>query len=250
MASPSRLEQEIGAYRAWTDLLAQAERVRNLFNNAEIDVPSRLRRLLGDEPAAPARPSPKGSAESLCPLYPGPVPPEFREGWIVVDEKALTVRVLVLALLRQAHPKGVRSRDLAEKVAVAREGQNLGSVYNLGGQLERAGVIRRGDNTWILESVEAAPVMSGGAAWGPPDVFTKQEVASYRRAAIRYILGLPNHANGLQNMQIVHQLNALAWLKAPVAKDLVKMDIEAMRQAGEVKRGSSRNWRLAQQGES
>jgi hypothetical protein len=49
----------------------------------------------------------------------------------------------------------------------------------------------------------------------------------------------------LQIMQLVQQLNELPWLKAPVTKDLVKMDIEHMRHTNQVKRhGASRCWRL------
>ncbi len=252
MPGPSRLELERDAHRAWVELLDQAERVRNLFANAGVSTPDRLRRLLEDEPAYPSkRPAVAPAGSEVCPVHPGPVPPEFKPGsWIVVNEAALSVRTYVLGLLREAGPGGITSRELAEKVKAGREDQNLGSVYNLGGQLEKAGVIRRDDARWILVNEATAPVMSGAAAWGPPDVFSKQEVAAYRREAIRLILQRPGHSNGLQIMQVVRLLKELPWLNAPVAKDVVKGDIEFMQQDRQVKRtGNNRNWALRSQEE-
>ncbi len=78
-------------------------------------------------------------------------------------------------------------------------------------------------------------------------MFMKQEVAARRREAIVYVLGL--FEGGLMNMQIVEQLERCPWLKTPLSKDLVKMDMEDLKAAGRVKRVSHTNkWALATEG--
>ncbi len=77
-------------------------------------------------------------------------------------------------------------------------------------------------------------------------MFMKQELAARRREAVLHILKL--FPSGLQNLQIVEQLETCAWLKTPLNKDLMKADIEELKKAGRVKRvGNTNKWALAEE---
>ena len=84
-------------------------------------------------------------------------------------------------------------------------------------------------------------MIDGEYVWGSPDIFHKQELAAHRRYIIKHILGV---VGPLQMMQVVHHLSAYEGCKAPVNKDLVKLDIEALQEAGEIRRTQGRKYAL------
>jgi hypothetical protein len=116
-----------------------------------------------------------------------------------------------------------------------------GSFYNVGTRLERDGLIRKTDSGWAIVDASKAPVINVGYAWGPVAIFSRWEVASHRRELILHLLG---DRGGQMIMQIVAAL-AKDGCKAPVTKDLVKVDMQCLQKDEKVKRvGNSKKWVL------
>jgi hypothetical protein len=125
---------------------------------------------------------------------------------------------------------------------------NKGSVANIGTRLQERGVITRPKGQgWTLMDSSRAPVLNGKYAWGDPEMFIAQELAARRREAIVHVLR--HFRDGLQNMQILTQLEGCTWLKTPLTKDLVKMDMLDLQHDVKVRRGSSRKWTLVETSE-
>ncbi len=235
------LAKEIRALESLSKLMKAAEECRNLFDEAGMDYPEPLRRVLGQ-----IKPEDAAGATRTIQIPPPPVsrPTGVGDGWIYVPKDALTPQTVVLGVLRDAAapmPVG----QIVSEVSANECDANDGSIANIGTRLQRLGIIERTDDGWRLLDKSKAPLLNGKYAWGPAEgVFMKQEVAARRREAIVYVLGL--FPSGLMNMQIVEQLEACAWLKTPLSKDLVKMDLEDLKAAGRVKRvGNTNKWVLA-----
>jgi len=118
-----------------------------------------------------------------------------------------------------------------------------GSIYNLLARY-RGTFLLQTDDGWKLGDPESAAVIYNGAAWGPPRVFQKYELAAHRREIILHLLKL--HPGGLMTMQIVNLLEGSNHCKAPINKYLLKADMEILQKARRVKRiSNSRKWELA-----
>jgi len=97
---------------------------------------------------------------------------------------------------------------------------------------------------WSLLSPESAPILHDGYIWGPPEIFTTQELAVHRREAILHLLRF--YRAGLQTSQIIELLQKCAWVHAPVNKELVQDDVQLLSKAEKIRRrGNSRKWELA-----
>jgi len=169
-------------------------------------------------------------------------PAGFGEDWIWVPahEKLVQVRNLVLAVLAES-PGAVPVKALCDRVGSFRADFNAGSVANVGTSFERKGIIARGSDGWTIVQRMKSPRLHADYLWGPPNVFGKPEIAWYRREAIRHLLG--TQPDGLQQMQIVRHLAELDWVPKPKTKDLVKMDLDALRGEGSIRQsGHSRKW--------
>lgn len=237
------LAKELRALEALSKMVKAAEDCRNLFDEAGMAYPEPLRRLLGlmkPEDAGMTR------REPSIQIPPPDVsrPPGVADGWIYVPKAALTPQTVVLGLLREV---GVPLPVKQVVTAVRATGceANDGSIANIGTRLASQGVITRSDSGWSLVDKEKAPILNGKYAWGTADMFMKQEVAARRRDAILHMLKL--FPAGLMSLQIVEQLEGCAWLKTPLSKDLVKMDMEDLKRDGLVRRsGTTKKWVLAE----
>lgn len=243
MLSHDRLNVEQRAMRSLLDLMEQAEECKALFERANMNLPEPLMRFLGmsDSSGAPAQ------RVVIPPPEKSPRPQEARADWIWIPVSAASPNVLVPAVLRGEAP--IRARDLIERIQQLQPAINRGTINNVGTRLDKDGVIGRSEEGWWLANEDAAPVLFQDHLWGPAGVFGKTELAAHRREAIVHLLGMI--PGGLQMSQVLEQLKTCAWMKAPLAKELVQDDIELLAQQGKLRRrGNSRKWELSQGDES
>ena len=142
---------------------------------------------------------------------------------------------LALALLRE-NASPVQPKEIAEYVAqtLGENNVNLRSVYNVGPRLQKEGLIEKSSDGWELTDPSRAPVVHEGHAWGSQSVFTRQEIAAYRR---ELILGLLRRsADGLLAMQITRELEKSEFCKVTANKDVVKLDLQALVAEKKIKR--------------
>lgn len=236
------LDKETRAYEALGRLMKAATECRVVFDEVGLEYPPPLRRILGEEGAetgeVPRSPRP--------PRIPAPSihrPDGVGDGWISVPMDGMNPQNVVLGVLRAAEgPTPVR-QIVADVKATGCDASD-GTIANIGTRLEREGVIQRSEDGWALIDRSRAPLLSGKYAWGPREAFLKQELAARRREAILHVLRV--FPGGLMSLQIVDQLESCTWLKTPANKDLLKADMEDLREAGKVKRvGHSKKWVLA-----
>jgi hypothetical protein len=236
------IRKEARAFESLTKLVAFAEECRNLFDEAGLDYPATLKRLLGEGDATGADSQARHKGLRIAPPPHVSRPVGVADGWIYVPLPALIPQTLAMGVLRSADaplsPKQVTSRirELGTEV-------NEGSVANIGTRLEKEGVIRRTKDGWSLVNAAKAPILNGKYAWGEQAVFTSHEMAARRREAIIYVLSF--FRDGLQTAQILTQLENCAWLKTPLSKDLLKADMEELQRSEKVRRGASRKWIVA-----
>lgn len=225
-------QAEKRAYEAFTKLLADASTVRSYFEAANMALPGPLSRFLGI-----GQSTANASRKAVIPHPPTPpLPPEFKSDWVWVRISNMTAYTLTLAMLRQA--KGpMKPKSVLVRVQGLLPDINPRSVYNLGPRLKGVTVTNEG---WSLDDPDTAPILSGDYAWGPASVFLHQELTIHRRSLILHLLRTA--ADGMMAMQIVRQLQDSGLCRTTVNKDLVKGDIEVLKDEGEVRR-SSKKWK-------
>ena len=226
-------------YSRFTALLKEAGDCATAFQEAGVETPEPLRRMLQEESEE------EESTSTQLPLMPPirreDVPELAERNWISIKAEECSPTTVTLGVLRiQSEP--IRPRDLNTLVIDILPDVTPGSIANIGTRLGDT-VIERGANGWSLMNASMAPLMHDGYLWGPPTLFSKQDLAAHRREALLYVLG--HFPTGLQVVQILDQLKRLGWLKAPVNKDLVKEDMLALANEGKVRRrGNSAKWEL------
>lgn len=236
MGQENDIVKELRAYEAWAAYFAKAQEIRQMFVAANLPPPLPLQRILGETNHR------GGALRAHVPPPDSPPKPEgVTDEWISIAVVDATPTTLLLAILRN---KGgvVASREIVTQLTKLQPSVNPGSIFNIFTRLEGKR-ISRADDGWQLTNPESAPVLRGDVVWWLPREFTKHEVASHRRAIIKHLLrAMPG---GLQVMQLVDQLNGCDYCRAPVNKDLLKGDMEAMQEAGIIKRiGGSKKYVL------
>lgn len=234
-----RIADEERAYERLRDLLADARDVRAIFEAANLPLPPSLRRLFGDADSGD-RNGAIGQIR-IPPLKSPPRPRDVPADWIWIPLRDASPQTIVLALLRPRQ-EFTPAKQIAEEVTERKPDCNLGSVYNIGPRLQERGVIERDERGWRLTNSSSMPTLEGEHVWWKPQEFTKQELAAHRRLAIIHLLSA--FSDGLQTMQITRQLQDSDLCKAPVNKDLVKMDMEALLAEKKVRR-IARKWTVA-----
>lgn len=233
--------KEARALESLTKLMAAATECRTLFDEAGMDYPAPLKRLLGEGDTGGAIHG--QNRLRIAPPHHVSRPAGVGDGWVYVPLNALTPQTIALGVLRAADeplsPKRVTAliRERGTEV-------NEGSVANIGTRLEKEGVIRRTKDGWSLASLTKAPILNGSYAWGDQEVFTTHELAARRREAIIYVLS--HFRDGLQTTQILTQLEGCTWLKTPLSKDLLKADIEELQRSEKIRRGALKKWIVAE----
>jgi hypothetical protein len=238
------LAKEARALESLTKLVNAANECRVLFDEAGMDYPAPLRRMLGEGEIAGHGPGNGGPPRlRINPPASASRPAGVPDGWICVPLKELLAQTVALGVLRAAsEPLPTRSVT----AAIRDRGLDVseGSVANIGTRLEKDGVIRRSREGWSLANVAKAPILNGSYAWGSLDVFMPQELAARRREAIIHVLS--HFGNGLQTAQILTQLAGCSWLRTPLSKDMLKMDMEDLQKEGRVRRGALKKWMVAE----
>jgi hypothetical protein len=230
-----RVDAEIEGYRRISQLLSDARAVRTFFQQYSLPIPPSLNRLLGDMNDA------DGAPRVVVPPLSGPRRPDAaKPDWIWLPAPGASPQTLALAVLRReggvAAPKKV-----SDAVAAINSSINARSVYNIGPRLIEAGILERVPQGWRLSDMASAPVIDDGFVWGPAKILNKSEIAYYRREVIVHLLR--SSPDGLQTMQITRQLGENPEAKrAPISKDLVKMDMERLKSDGRVRKVNGRKW--------
>ena len=168
------------AYRDLSELLEKAEDVRRQFVAAGIPLPPPLSLLYEDGTDDPGKPGIEGLS--------GPTPPAVAtDEWIWVPLGDLPAQELALAVLRENN-RAMPATEVVAEVRKYRPDINQGSVFNVGPRLVDAEILHRDEDGWTLLDPERAPLIHDDAAWGPVGLFSRQDVAGYRRRLILELL--------------------------------------------------------------
>jgi hypothetical protein len=242
---PTQLAKEQKALQAHLKLIEHAGEVRRLFEEAGMALPPSVATLLGEGSSN----SQAGVREPRMVVTPPESPQrplEAEKDWVWVPASDLSVTTLVLGILRQ-HQRPLRPPELFAEIQRYNPDANFGSMLNIGLRLNGV-LIERSEQGWKVTNQEQAPVLHEGHAWGPAGVFLKQEVAAHRRVLICHILRAAG-PKGMQTMDITRQLQNSTYCRAPVSKDLVKMDMQALEGEHKVRKvGYSRRWTIIDDG--
>lgn len=241
MNERDRLQREMEAYSSLSKLLDDAQRTRDLFVAAKLDIPAPLLRLTGEN----GKERPPAVVATIPTMELPPKPAAAGDDWVFVPMDGAYPMTLVKALLRNSGG-AMKPRELVDAIQSLRPELGSGGVYNTGPRLEKAGIIEKSDHGWVLVEEDTGPILTNEGVWGHPKELQKQEVAAHRRALLVHVLSL--YKSGLQVVQIVEQLKGCIQCKAPVTKDLVKADMLALQEEKRVKRaGNSKKWVLTNQ---
>ncbi len=248
--------KEANALEALARAAKAVAECRRLFDEAGMEYPPTLRRMLGESPSGEAKkePTPPPRPLKLEPVTPrreavavavAPIPapadltppPWVDPKWVAVPKNDASPQTFVRAALRDA--KGPTSaKQIVEAAAKLGRDINDGAAWNALARL--ADEVQKTPDGWRLIDKGYGAVFTTAYAWSAPEMFTPQEIAARRRAAIRYLL--ERSENGLARPQIVQQLGACEWLNAPFTNDLVKSDLERMEREGRVTRSDDDRW--------
>ncbi len=237
------IQKQIEAAVRFANWMKEAVEIRRLYTSSGIAPPQQLGDFLGEK-------AQNGAAKlemkmQFPPLESPARPSDVPEGWLWIPLKEAAPATLTLMLLRDRTFAG--TKDLIEEVVRLCPVVNPGSVYNILARFKT--LIRKSDAGLSIIDPSKAPVRSDGAVWWVKDNFSTHELAAHRRIVIQHILKL--YPGGLQNMQLLEQLVASDLCRAPISKDLLKIDMEVMCADGKVKRiSNSKKWVISDPKES
>ncbi len=236
MMGNAPIQQELQALEALKRLFAEAKKVQELFKKAGMAPPPSIAGILGGG----SDDSPHGSKLGINSRVRRPN--EVEDDSIAIPIKELQATSLVRGVLK-GETSPIPTKSVLQRVQRLRPDVSVGTIYNVGARLDGK-VIERSDAGWRLIYPNDAPLLRNEYAWGPASVFNnKQELAVHRRILICDLLR--QSAAGLMVMQIVRQLETDSSCQAPVTKDLVKVDMQALKDEGLIRRlGNSRKWTL------
>jgi hypothetical protein len=235
------LQSEIIAVSSYLRLLTEAQDCKRHYEKAGIPLPTPLLRLLGEETiiSPHEQMSLKINSPDIDSSRLATRPPEATKDWISIRAKDASPTTIALALLRD-QDEPVRAKDLAARVHSILPNTVGGSIYNLLNRLEADGIVSNKDARWTLENKELAGVLTENYLWAPSDLLTKTDLAAHRREAIVHLL---RSESSMQIMEIVDKLHRWEWVKAPVNKDLLKIDMQVLDEQGLARRiANTRNW--------
>ncbi|MDO8527162.1 MAG: hypothetical protein Q7T03_05680 [Deltaproteobacteria bacterium] len=236
MSNDFQLPPEAKAYQAFLNWLEEAKKVWILFEQEGVQVPESLRRVMDNNNSDGGQTRPM----ALRPPEHPSMPSEAKSDWYWIKANEAVLMTVVLAIIKQE--KIISTKDLITKVKKILPSQNEGSIYNVGANREGKDISRAEDG-WSLKEGIDAPILYEGYIWAPKRLLQKQDLAAFRRMAVRHLLA--SSSDGLQIMQVYRQLDSVNWLKTPLSKDLIKADLFAMKEDKRVKQqGNSKKWIL------
>jgi hypothetical protein len=242
MTDDSYLPPEAKAYKAFLHWLAEGRKVWETFDQEGVPIPETLKRALTDKDAKQGPNKGHSRPTRLRPPEAPEKPRKADDDWIWNEASEASFEALVLAILSEGKPLPIK--ELITRVKQFHPNLNEGSLYNVVGRLNEENKIQKGHEGWHLKNnSETTPILHKGHIWAPRNLLQKQDLAAFRRMAIRHVLGI--RSDGLQVMQIFRELEGADWLDTPLSKDLVKADLSVMKKEGKVKRfGSEKKWKL------
>ncbi len=227
---------DVKATQAFLSWVEEGKKVWDMYEQSGLSVPPTLKRAFSEELSSTGKNRIRPA--SVRPPDRPDAPSGTEDDWIWIPAKDVSARMLVLALLNGKNPIPVR--DIINSVKEILPTTPDGSVYNIGAQEKK---IQKTDDGWKLIAGAKAPVLHKSFVWGPREVFQKQDLAAFRRFGIRHLLAIT--PGGLQVVQISKQLQNADWLRTPLSKDLVKLDLFLMKKHTMVKQqGNSKKWIL------
>src|SRR3989338_960103 len=236
MKDQSYLPPEAKAYTAFLAWLDEGKKVWSIFDEEGVPVPSTLKRALSDVNSSSKNQVMRTPVRE--PEKPE-MPPQAHEDWLWIEVKDASLRTLVLAILNEG--KSLPIKDIIKRVKQIDPNANEGSIYNIGSQEEK--MQKTDEGWWRLQDGVEAPILFKNHIWAPADLFQKQDLAAFRRMAVRHLLAISS--DGLQIMQVYRQLKDADWLRTPKSKDLIKADLLIMKKEKRVKTlGHSKKWTL------
>lgn len=236
---------EMKAYQALQDLLERGAEAKRLFDAAGLALPAPLSRMLGEKTNGSG--TGRQSKMSVPEMDRPPAPPEAVDDWIWISTDDMYAAGIVLGVIA-GHSEPVSQKDVLSEVRRIRPDVNAGSIYNACSRLPKQGKIVRSDDGLVIakDAKDAIPILYNGFAWGMPKAFNIQELAAHRRMVLLHIL--ESARDGMQQMQLMRQLQDCGLCKAPITKDLVKADLEMLSKESKVKRiSNSKKWTIAKQ---
>ena len=244
-ADVSRFEKEMEAVQSLARLYDAARACKNAHQGAGLKLPESLVRFFGEE-EPPRKTEHKHPKMTIPPPPRPPAPPEAGDDWIWIEVPRMKATGLVLGTLRSAEGS-LQVTEIFEAVQRHNPAINKGTIANIGTRLSASKQIKRDSEGWSLTPGTPAPIFYDGYAWGPVDMFEVQELAAHRRAGILHLLRTVS--DGMQIMQITNTLaESCPWNRAPVAKDIVKVDMAILRSEGLARKmvGHSGKWGVSQ----
>lgn len=237
-----RFEAETKATKSFMNLIEGAKESKRLYEQAGMSLPEPLLRFLGEDPKN-YRTYPSKGRQTI--IIPAPASPErplgAGEDWIYVPLSAIGIQALVLGVLSQAD-QPLRFKDVTKKVNEYRPEVLVGTISNIGTRL-KGDVIDLSEDGWVLRNKKQAPRIEDGFAWGKMEIFSRQDVAAYRREGLLHLLGM--YQSGLQTVQIVKLLASCPWMLAQVNKDQIKADLAELLGEGRIRQiGNTRKYSL------
>jgi hypothetical protein len=225
------------AGKALEGFLEAAQALRETFARANMQLPD-FQKIFGNgtrevvtsvQIAPPERPTPPVGAEA---------------DWIAIDRDKAQASHILLAVLHDAGGF-MRAKEVVAAVnAIAPEVRRV-SIHNAANRLDGKSIERTREG-WKLIGGAKSGIIANDLYWTPIEICTVHEKAAHRRDAILHILG--QFTSGLQPLQLLEQLgNCSSWMKAPVNKDLLKEDINILKEAGLIRRrGNTTKLELAE----
>lgn len=241
----SGFEREMRAYAALNQLLQDAEACRKLFEEAGLTLPDPLRRFLAAEVLAASG----GSAASSHDVTgeqsnsnDTEIPDSASRDSLAIPWQDAAATTAALALLRK-ETRPMSAAMLAERAKSLGKDLSLGSLFNIGSRLEREGIISKTNGGWRLVRESRAPVLQDGYVWGPSELFSRQEIAGYRREQLRILL----RENGPLSMsEAIARLREDSRIGDTVSKYVVQADLKDLGERGTIRQDKqTRRWYLA-----
>jgi len=163
--------------------------------------------------------------------------------WLWLGLDSLKTQAMALALLRQSETiHGIKA--LKSMMEPRRGAMSDGTLYNMMRRLTQQGTIRFERGRMTLLDQAKAPQIWGKHAWGPAEIFTRQEIAIYRRNLILALLKI--NPGGLSATEITGTIQTLAQ-NIPHTRDAVRDDMATLSSAEQVamREDGSKLWVLA-----
>ena len=154
--------------------------------------------------------------------------PEAEPDWIWINQADATATSVVLAVLRGARGI-VRAKDVAEKVTAILPSASYGTVANVGSRLNEK-QIRRAEDGWLLLTPETAGVVFR-ASFGV--LLPSLTSLNWQRIGVtRFSTSCGSFEPALKHPILGELQKCNSWVRAPINKDLLKEDMEALQGEG------------------